>query len=137
MKVISKRIARNEFVSRKNGVIPSLMDTWIVSSVSYDCDSSSTAKKYVYNTYSSAVQKANELGMSSSMIEYKGGFAYQDHNYGLVVSDIIIPQSIANSITDYTDIYVNIPDGNGGYFDLSNPSSQYHYEGRKIMHNGT
>ena len=61
MKVISKRIARNEFVSRKNGVIPSLMDTWIVSSVSYDCDSSSTAKKYVYNTYSSAVQKANEL----------------------------------------------------------------------------
>ena len=146
MKVISKRIARNEFVSRKNGVIPSLADEWIVSSVPYDCSSNSTAKKYVYSTYSSAVQKANELGVSSSMIEYKGDFVYQDHNYGLVVSDIIIPQSISTAITDYTDFYVNIPDGNGGYFDLSNPilSTDPHYERdeygnltRKIISGGT
>lgn len=146
MKVISKRIARNEFASRKNGVIPSLADEWIVSSVPYDCNSNSTAKKYVYSTYSSAVQKANELGMSSSMIEYKGNFVYQDHNYGLVVSDIIIPQSISTAITDYTDFYVNIPDENGGYYDLSNPilSTDPHYERdeygnltRKIISGGT
>ena len=80
-------------------------------------------KEYIFNSYESAVAKINELGLSSSLLEYSGKFVYQDHNYGLVVSDVIIPKDIASKITDYTDIYVNIPDGSGGYYDLNNPSS--------------
>ena len=36
-------------------------------------------------------------------------------NYGLVPSDVIIPKEIASAITDYTDIYVNLVSGDGGY----------------------
>ena len=131
MRVISKRISRNEFVSRKNGVIPSLVDMWILPDTLLNCGDSAS---YVFGTYPSAAAKMRELGLSPSLLEYKAEFVYQDHNYGLIVSDIIIPDSIASNITDYTDIYVNIPDGSGGYYDLTNPHSPYHYDGRKIMH---
>ena len=130
MKVISKRISRNEFISRKNGVIPSLVDMWIIPENQLNCGGS---ESYVFNTYPSAAAKMRELGQSPSLLEYKAKFVYQDHNYGLIISDVIIPDNIASKITDYTDIYVNIPDDKGGYYDLNDPSSSYHYEGRKIM----
>lgn len=130
MKVISKRISRNEFISRKNGVIPSLVDMWIIPETQLNCGGS---ESYVFSTYPSAAAKMRELGQSPSLLEYKAEFVYQDHNYGLIVSDVVIPDNIASKITDYTDIYVNIPDNKGGYYDLNDPSSPYHYEGRKIM----
>ena len=133
MKIISKRISRNEFISRKNGVIPSLVDMWIIPETQLNCGGS---QSYVFGTYESAADRIRELGLSPSLLEYKANFVYQDHNYGLIVSDIIIPDNIAKNITDYTDIYVNIPNGSGGYYDLNDPKSSYHYEGRKIMHNG-
>ena len=108
MKVISKRISRNEFISRRNGVIPSLVDEWRIPTMYISCKDE-YPKEYVFNSYESAVAKINELGLSSSLLEYSGKFVYQDHNYGLVVSDVIIPKDIASKITDYTDIYVNIP----------------------------
>lgn len=130
MKIISKRISRNEFVSRKDGVIPSLVDMWIIPETQLNCGGS---ESYVFSTYPSAAAKMRELGQSPSLLEYKAEFVYQDHNYGLIVSDVMLPDNIASKITDYTDIYVNIPDGKGGYYDLNDPSSTYHYEGRKIM----
>jgi hypothetical protein len=130
MKIISKRISRNEFISRKNGVIPSLVDMWIIPETQLNCGGS---ESYVFNTYPSAAAKMRELGQSPSLLEYKAEFVYQDHNYGLIVSDVMLPDNIASKITDYTDIYVNIPDDKGGYYDLNDPSSTYHYEGRKIM----
>ena len=158
MKVISKRISRNEFVSRKNGVIPSLSDMWYIPGMAFKkggvtvktevCDnetlktsfsantcapSEAESVNYVFSTYPSAVAKINELGLSSSLLGYKAEFVYQDHNYGLIVSDIIIPSDIANDVTDYTDFYVNIPDGNGGYYDLNDKKSFVHYDGRKII----
>ena len=108
MKVISKIISRNEFISRKNGVIPSLVDEWRIPTMYISCKDE-YPKEYIFNSYESAVAKINELGLSSSLLEYSGKFVYQDHNYGLVVSDVIIPKNIASKITDYTDIYVNIP----------------------------
>jgi len=150
MKIISKRISRNEFISRKNGVIPSLVDMWIIPETQLNCGGS---ESYVFNTYPSAAAKMRELGQSPSLLEYKAEFVYQDHNYGLIVSDIIIPESaeiidengekiiveLSKNITDYTDIYVNIPieDKDGEYYDLNNKSSKVHYEGRKIISGGT
>ena len=136
MKVISKRISRNEFISRRNGVIPSLVDEWRIPTMYISCKDE-YPKEYVFNSYESAVAKINELGLSSSLLEYSGKFVYQDHNYGLVVSDVIIPSEIASKITDYTDIYVNIPDNNGGYYDLNDSSSYVHYDGRKIISGDT
>lgn len=148
MKVISKTISKNEFISRKNGVIPSLVDEWTMPSA-YIC--SGETEKYIFNTYDSAVERINELGLSSSLLEYSGKFVYQDHNYGLVVSDVIIPSGTASSITDYTDVYVNIPITeefinaapenfkkkyrDSIYFDLNNPirETDPHYLGRKIV----
>ena len=166
MKVISKIISRNEFISRKNGVIPSLVDEWKIPGYVPDCvkvksetcegdtlQTTFTAKsccmddkerpEYIFSSYQSAVAKANELGLSESVIEYTGKFVYQDHNYGLIVSDIIIPNNIASKVTDYTDFYVNIPDGKGGYYDLYDETSTVHYEyvkgrpTRKILSGGT
>lgn len=173
MKVISKTISRNEFISRKNGVIPSLIDEWIIpgyinktgiSDEYEECVGGNLKvnfkaktcvageeerQKYVFNSYQSAVAKANELGLSESVIEYTGKFVYQDHNYGLIISDIIIPKKdekgndFASKVTDYTDFYVNIPDGKGGYYDLYDETSTVHYEyvkgrpTRKILSGGT
>ena len=134
MKIISKRISRNEFVSRKNGVIPSLVDMWMIPETQLNCGGS---ESFVFGTYESAAAKIRELGLSPSLLEYKAEFVYQDHNYGLIVSDIIIPDSIASNITDYTDIYVNIPDGSGGYYDLTNNLSCVRYVGRSIISGGT
>ena len=150
MKIISKTISINEFISRKNGVIPSLVDEWRIPTMYVSCNDE-YPKEYIFNSYETAVEKINELGLSSSLLEYTGKFIYQDHNYGLVVSDVIIPSGIASEVTDYTDVYVNIPITeefinaapenlkkkyrDSIYFDLNNPirETDPHYLGRKIV----
>lgn len=131
-------------------MIPSLVDEWRIPTMYISCKDE-YPKEYVFNSYESAVAKINELGLSSSLLEYSGKFVYQDHNYGLVVSDVIIPEMskildeegnpksvyLSKNITDYTDIYVNIPDNNGGYYDLNDSSSYVHYDGRKIISGDT
>ena len=76
MKIISKRISRNEFVSRKNGVIPSLVDMWMIPETQLNCGGS---ESFVFGTYESAAAKIRELGLSPSLLEYKAEFVYQDH----------------------------------------------------------
>ena len=44
-------------------------------------------------------------------------------NYGLVPSDVIVPEEIASGITDYTDIYVNLISSDGSYALLEDNSS--------------
>ena len=131
-------------------MIPSLVDEWRIPTMYISCKDE-YPKEYIFNSYESAVAKINELGLSSSLLEYSGKFVYQDHNYGLVVSDVIIPEIseildeegnpksvyLSKNITDYTDIYVNIPDNNGGYYDLNDSSSYVHYDGRKIISGDT
>ena len=139
MKIISKVISKNEFISRTNGVIPWLIDKWTVPSSLCGKDN------VVFDTYSSAVQWANNAGLSSSVIEHYSEFIHNKdfNNYGHIVSDIIIPQNLAGSVTDYTDFYVTIPDNNGGYYDLFDTDSICHYKyvdgkpTRKIISGGT
>lgn len=145
MRVISKKISYNDLISRLPGVIPSIMDSWEITQLG-KCINNDAAEKYY--SYSQAVKRASEYNINPSELRYSAEFVYfnKDNlrefsvgNYGLIVSDVIIPQSIANKITDYTDFYVNIPDDNGGFYDLSWPknSSDPHYEGRKIISGGT
>lgn len=138
MKVIKRTIPLNKIRSRLPGILPSLVDSWVIPSIQIGCDNI-LDEEIVYG-YANAVNRAQELGINPSRIKRRPVFKEVDEtNYGLIVSDVIIPSEIAAKITDYTDIYVNIPDNNGGFYDLSWPKSNEdpHYEGRKIMSGGT
>ena len=145
MRVISKKISYDNLISRLPGVITSIMDSWEIPDL-YGCVDGNN--KEVFYSYDSAVNRAHEYNINSSLLEYDAQFVEFDKNnliefsvgnYGLIPSDVIIPSDIASKITDYTDIYVNIPDSNGGYYDLSWPKNDEdpHYEGRKIISGGT
>ena len=124
MKVKSIVISRDSICSRLPGVVPCLVDSWSLPKINVNCGTEIDVNTFY--EYSSAVSKAAEYGLSSSLLEYDCNFEYLDNNYGLVVSDIIIPKEIASGVTDYTDFYVNIPDGNGGYYNLNDKTSEYH-----------
>ena len=145
MRVISRKIYLDELVSRIPGSIPSIKDAWTVPSVYVSCEGKTEAN--VHYSYSSAVREAAEYGMNPSKVSYtpmfvgmdnKDAAAYDNGNYGLIPSDVIIPTYLSHLVSDYTDYNVNIPDGNGGFYDLCNPKDKYdpHYEGRKIYRNG-
>ena len=135
MRVKSIRISRDNLCSRLPGVIPSLVDSWSLPKINMNCGNEIDVNTFY--SYSSAVSKAAEYGISSSLLSYDCNFEYLDNNYGLIVSDIIIPNGISSKVSDYTDFYVNIPDGNGGFYDLNDKTSLVHYEGRKIISGGT
>lgn len=139
MRVISKKLSYNGLVSRVPGVVPSIMDSWKITNIGNCIDTDET-----YYSYSQAVNRAAEYNINASSLQYEAEFItfnkdnlneFSIGNYGLIPSDVIIPKEIAGAITDYTDIYVNIPDGEGGYYDLSWPKngSDPHYEGRRII----
>lgn len=159
MKVKSIVISRDSICSRLPGVVPCLVDSWSLPSINTNCGTNINVNTFY--DYSSAVAKVAEYSLSSSLLEYDCNFEYLDNNYGLIVSDIIIPSDIC--VTDYTDFYVNIPkktsydikinkngiDCNGGdfevsakinddaFYNLNDKSSYVHYEGRKIISGDT
>ena len=161
MKVKSIVISRDSICSRLPGVVPCLVDSWSLPKINVNCGTEIDVNTFY--KYSSAVAKAAEYGLSSSLLEYDCNFEYLDNNYGLIVSDIIIPEEIASGVTDYTDFYVNIPkkisydittnkdsvDCNGGsieafakindekFYNLNDKTSEVHYEGRKIISGDT
>ena len=145
MRVISKKICLDELVSKIPGSIPSIKDAWTVQSAYTSCDGSTEPE--VYYTYSEAVRNAARYGMNPSKVQYLPRFvdvsnadvaSFEVGNYGLIPSDVILPTHLASLVTDFTDYNVNIPDDNGGYYDLCNPKDSYdpHYVGRKIYRNG-
>ncbi len=145
MKVISKTISYDDLVSRFPGVVPSIMDYWEIPSIYY-CGSSTEREKYY--SYQVAVKRASEYNINAAQLEKGSEFAefnmdnileFTKGNYGLIPSDVIIPEDIASKVTDYTDFYVNIPNGEGGFYDLSWPANETdpHYEGRKIISSTT
>lgn len=133
MKIKSITISRSNICSRMSGVIPCLVDSWSLPGVNVNCDE--VIDTNTFSEYSSAVSKAAEYGLSSSLLNYDCNFEYLDNNYGMIVSDIIVPNNI--EVTDYTDFYVNIPDEQGGYYDLNDIDSYVHYDGRKIISGDT
>ena len=162
MKVKSIVISRDSICSRLPGIIPSLVDSWSLPDININCGTEIDSGKMY--SYSSAVSKAAEYGFSTSLLNYECNFEYLDDNYGLIVSDVIIPYNIAVHITDYTDFYVNIPNNkkyeissnkenldckgstlfmsfkeneDNGFYDLNDKNSPVHYEGRKIISGGT
>ena len=138
MKVIKRTIPLNKITSRLPGVIPSLVNSWVVPNIQVGCDNT-LGEEVLYN-YTDAINKAENMGINPSKIIRRSEFVdIKTSNYGLIVSDVIIPNEIAKNVTDYTDIYVNIPDENGGFYDLTWPKNEEdpHYEGRKIISGGT
>ena len=145
MRVISKKIVYDSLSSKLPGIIPSIMNSWTIPPI-YSCGEHKDGETYY--SHETAIKRAAQYNINASQLEYKAQFVQFDKNnlieftvgnYGLIPSDVIIPKEIADTITDYTDIYVNIPDGNGGFYDLSWPknSNDPHYEGRKIISGGT
>jgi len=154
MRVIKKIIARDDLISKIPGIIPSIKDSWKLPSFIKDC---SNIEGEVFFDFDEALKKIDDYGLKSSSLVYEGIFAdfisdfkYDENgNYGLIPSDIIIPllkdenNNIVH-ITDYTDLYVNIPvtdsflenvsikdrDKYDTYFDLSYPVRKQdpHYE---------
>ena len=146
MRVISKKISYNGLTSKLPGIIPSIMNSWEIPPL-YNCGKYEEGGETFFS-HESAVKRASQYNINASQLRYKAQFVNFDKNnlieftvgnFGLIPSDVIIPRNIANKITDYTDIYVNLPDGNGGFYDLSWPKNPNdpHYEGRKIISGGT
>lgn len=148
MRIVSKKISYDDLVSKVPGVTPSIVDSWNIPLL-YSCGNEI---EETYYSYSSAVKRAREYNVSPSELIYDAKFINFDANnlkefisgnYGLIPSDVIIPNEIAKDITDYTDIYVNLPipdekksdNGYDTFYDLSWPKSPTdpHYEGRKIV----
>ena len=126
MKVVSKKFSYDDLVSKVPGVIPSIVDSWNVPFL-YTCDKKDWE---TYYSYSSAVKRAREYNINVSELVCGTEFInfnadnlkeFNSGNYGLIPSDVIIPSEIAENITDYTDIYVNLPNDDGGFYDLSWP----------------
>jgi len=141
MKVIHKKISLNDLKSRLPGIIPSLVDFWKIPYL-YSCGKNVEEKFY---SYRDAVKRASEYNINVSQLEHGVEFMtfnennsvnFPNGNYGLIPSDIIIPNEVADNITEFTDIYVNIPkSGTDDYYDLFNPSSDTdpRYSGRTIV----
>jgi hypothetical protein len=145
MKQIIKKISMEDMKSRLPGIIPSLNKKWVINYGNYYSE---------YESYSEAYRDAINASIDVSKIEEKVEFTdiYTDNianakingNYGMIPSDIEIPYEYIDYITDYTDIYINIPDDNGGYYtinqiskkDLLNRAEEgsiyYFYYGRDI-----
>lgn len=145
MRHIDIKISYDGLKSRIPGVIPSIVDSWTIPPL-YNCGTKKEGETLY--SYPAAVRRAYDYNINASELVYGADFIsfdkenlleFADGNYGLIPSDVIIPDEIASTITDYTDIYVNIPDGNGGYYDLSHPANidDPHYEGRNIISGGT
>lgn len=149
MRVISRKFTYDDFMSRVPGVVPSLKNFWVIPSF-YNCNSNS--EDDIFYDYDNAVRRASEYNINASEIEYNADFVdiysnlddNENGNYGLVVSDVIIPNSDEFSgVTDYTDLYVNLLKENGDFYDMSFPESDSdpHYEyidGRfRIISGGT
>ena len=144
MRVISKKISYDNLISRLPGVITSIMDSWEIPDL-YGCVNGEN--KEVFYSYDSAVNRAHEYNINSSLLEYDAQFVefeknnlieFSVGNYGLIPSDIIIPERDDIIVTDYTDLYVNIPidvslstdSRYDTYYDLSHPvvDTDPHYE---------
>ena len=159
MKLISTKISYDSITSRFAGVVPSLVDYWEVPEI-FHCGSDTNSEKYY--SYSAAVKRAAEYNIPSVQLGYGAEFVgfdvdnileFTKGNYGLIPSDVILPNLKDKDgndieITDFTDFYVNLPDGEGGFYDLSWPKKvtcrknngeevelilDPHYEGRKIV----
>lgn len=142
MRVSIKKISLNSAKSRIPGIIPSIRDTWTLPDIYSDCFTGGTK----FYSYSEAVRAATERNINVANIKHGAEFyeftnaeisSNEYGNHGMIPSDIIIPENIADKVTDLTDIYVNIPDGNGGYYDLSDKDSYVHYDGRRIISGDT
>lgn len=111
MKQIFKKISLEESKSRIPGILPALGSEWVINYGNFYGD-----KKY--STYSEAYEDAFRGGIDVSNIEQEISFLdFSDNkilssntngNYGLIVSDIEIPENFVTGITDYTDLNVNI-----------------------------
>ena len=118
------------------------MDYWKIPDIFYCGKNINDDEKYY--SRENAVKRASEYNINSSQLEYGAEFVafdmnnileFNKGNYWMIPSDIIIPEKIAENITDYTDIYVNLYDENGELYDLSWPKNDTdpHYDGRKIV----
>lgn len=159
MKIISTKISYDSITSRFAGVVPSLVDYWEVPEI-FHCGDNTNCEKYY--SHSLAVKRAAEYNIPPFQLRYGSEFVRFDvknileftkGNYGLIPSDVILPnlkdeEGNDIEITDFTDFYVNLPNGEGGFYDLSWPKKvectknngekvelilDPHYEGRKII----
>lgn len=111
MRQIFKKISLEETKSRTPGILPALDSEWVINYGKFYGD-----KKY--STYSEAYEDASRGAIDASNIEREINFLdFSDNkvlssntngNYGLIVSDIEIPEEFVSGITDFTDINVNI-----------------------------
>lgn len=145
MKQIIKKISIEPLISRAPGILPALSNKWVLAKNNFEIE---------YDSYSEARRDAINGGINLSNIEEEIGFVdYSDNkilssntngNYGLIVSDIEIPHEFVDKITDYTDIYINIPKGEYDYYTINQISKRdllnratsgetyYFYYGRDI-----
>lgn len=145
MKQIIKKISIEPSISRAPGILPALNNKWVLTKHNFEIE---------YDSYSEAKRDAINGGINLSNIEEEIGFVdYSDNkilssntngNYGLIVSDIEIPHEFVDKITDYTDIYINIPKGEYDYYTINQISKRdllnratsgetyYFYYGRDI-----
>lgn len=109
MRQIFKKISLEETKSRTPGILPALDSEWVINYGKF-------YKKY--STYSEAYEDASRGAIDASNIEREVNFLdFSDNkvlssntngNYGLIVSDIEIPEEFVSGITDFTDINLNI-----------------------------
>lgn len=109
MRQIYKKNSLEDCISRLPGILPALNKEWVINY-------GNLYKKY--ETYNDAYEVALHGSIDFSNIEEKITFKdYSDNkilssntngNYGLIVSDIEIPKRFINTISDFTDININI-----------------------------
>lgn len=123
MRHLQKTVSLESFKSRIPGVLKALDCHWFLDNAGITIE---------YPKYADAYNDTVNSSMDSSQIYRIFNFyGFSDKkilssdtngNYGKLISDIEIPSKFCDKITDYTDIYINIPK------DKSNPYDFYSIE---------
>ena len=120
MRTVIKKISLNDSFARISSTVPALVHKWLIPSLN---------SSQIYYSYADALLAAKQAMIDEDKIEEYTEFQEFDNtdfssltsngNYGLIPSDIEIPSDIISSVSDQTDLFINIPDENGSYYNVS------------------
>lgn len=109
MRQIFKKISIEDCISRTPSILPALKNEWVINYGNLYKRFSSYSDAY-NNAVHGSIDVSN-IWQQTVFKDFHGDDALNSEpngNYGLIVSDVEIPEDFVQSISDYTDFNVNV-----------------------------
>lgn len=120
METIKRVVNLSNLVSRVPSTINYLDKYWVIDGVNGKRFSTLTEAESFADTHNLSNRQINTIYDYHSIND-----DIANGNYGKIISTIEIPDEFVDKITDITDVNVNIPNENGGYYQIDNLSVKY------------